>query len=147
MAKFIEQLATNEWEVLTPSGWQDFKGIGKTIEYVEWSIKTETKSLICADDHILIDQNGNGILCKNLRIGDYILTVNGLEKVVSVEESSNKSNMYDLIDVANGNVYYTNDVVSHNSTTVVSYLLHYAIFNDNVNIALLANKASTARDL
>ena len=33
------------------------------------------------------------------------------------------------------------------STTVVSYLLHYAVFNDNVNIAILANKASTARDL
>lgn len=33
------------------------------------------------------------------------------------------------------------------STTVVSYLLHYAIFNDNSNIAILANKASTARDL
>ena len=33
------------------------------------------------------------------------------------------------------------------STTVVSYLLHYAIFNDNVNIAILANKAQTARDL
>ena len=33
------------------------------------------------------------------------------------------------------------------STTCVSYLLHYAIFNDNVNVAILANKASTARDL
>ena len=33
------------------------------------------------------------------------------------------------------------------STTCVSYLLHYALFNDNVNIAVLANKASTARDL
>ena len=36
---------------------------------------------------------------------------------------------------------------SGKSTTVVSYLLHYALFNDNVNIAILANKASTARDL
>lgn len=36
---------------------------------------------------------------------------------------------------------------SGKSTVVVSYLLHYAIFNDNVNIAILANKASTARDL
>jgi hypothetical protein len=36
---------------------------------------------------------------------------------------------------------------SGKSTTVVAYLLHYAIFNDNVNIAILANKASTARDL
>ena len=33
------------------------------------------------------------------------------------------------------------------STTVVSYLLHYILFNDNVNIGILANKASTARDL
>ena len=33
------------------------------------------------------------------------------------------------------------------STTCVSDLLHYAVFNDNVNIAILANKASTARDL
>ena len=33
------------------------------------------------------------------------------------------------------------------STTCVSYLLHYAVFNDNVNIAILANKASTAQDL
>jgi len=33
------------------------------------------------------------------------------------------------------------------STTSVSYLLHYAVFNDNVNIGILANKASTARDL
>jgi hypothetical protein len=33
------------------------------------------------------------------------------------------------------------------STTCVSYLLHYAVFNDNINVAILANKASTARDL
>ncbi len=33
------------------------------------------------------------------------------------------------------------------STTVVSYLLHYLIFNDSVNIGILANKAATAREL
>jgi hypothetical protein len=33
------------------------------------------------------------------------------------------------------------------STTVVSYLLHYALFNDNIRIAILANKAETAREL
>ena len=38
-------------------------------------------------------------------------------------------------------------VPTHNSTTVVSYLLHYLIFNDSVNIGILANKAATAREL
>ena len=33
------------------------------------------------------------------------------------------------------------------STSVVSYLLHYAVFNDNVNIGILANKAKIAMDL
>ena len=33
------------------------------------------------------------------------------------------------------------------STTCVSYLLHYLIFNDNVNIGILANKAPTAREI
>ena len=36
---------------------------------------------------------------------------------------------------------------SGKSTVMVSYLLHYALFNDSVNIAILANKAATARDL
>ena len=36
---------------------------------------------------------------------------------------------------------------SGKSTTTVSYLLHYALFNPNSNIALLANKSSTARDI
>ena len=33
------------------------------------------------------------------------------------------------------------------TTTIISYLLHYAIFNEQVNIAILANKGSTARDI
>ena len=33
------------------------------------------------------------------------------------------------------------------STTSVSYLLHYVVFNDSVNIGILANKAATAREL
>ena len=36
---------------------------------------------------------------------------------------------------------------SGKSTTIIAYLLHYAIFNPNVNIAILANKAAIARDL
>jgi len=36
---------------------------------------------------------------------------------------------------------------SGKSTIIIAYLLHYVIFNDNVNVAILANKSSTARDL
>jgi hypothetical protein len=148
MSKFIEELKTDEWEVETPTGWQSFSGLGKTVEYVEWIITTKSgKSITCADKHIFLDENWNNIYCENLNSGDLIWTKDGLDEVIHVEETQNSSHMYDLMDVDNGNIYYTNDIVSHNSTTVVSYLLHYLIFNDNVNIGILANKATTSREL
>ena len=33
------------------------------------------------------------------------------------------------------------------STTCVAFLLHYLVFNDNVNVGILANKAATAREI
>ena len=148
MNKFIEQFNSNDWEVETPSGWQDFSGIAKTIEYDQWIVTTEFgKLLICADKHIFIDKNWDQIFCEDLKVGDEIQTSDGIEKISSVEITKNKSNMYDLVDVGGGNIYYTNNIVSHNTTTVVSYLLHYILFNDNVNVGILANKATTSREI
>ena len=36
---------------------------------------------------------------------------------------------------------------SGKSTTIISFLLHYVLFNESVNVAILANKGSTAREL
>ena len=36
---------------------------------------------------------------------------------------------------------------SGKSTTIIAYLLHYALFNENISIAVLANKKSTALEL
>ena len=36
---------------------------------------------------------------------------------------------------------------SGKSTIIVSYLLHYVLFNDNVNVAILANKSLAVEDL
>ena len=33
------------------------------------------------------------------------------------------------------------------STTIISFLLHYVLFNESVNVAILANKGATAREL
>ena len=36
---------------------------------------------------------------------------------------------------------------SGKTTTLVAYILHYVLFNSNINVAILANKAATARDI
>ena len=74
-------------------------------------------------------------------------------KIVSLDEGLVPFNMYDfqekLITRFHENRFNICKMPRQTgkSTTCISYLLHYAVFNDNVNVAVLANKASTARDL
>ncbi len=74
-------------------------------------------------------------------------------KIVSLDEGLVPFNMYPFQEKLIQNFHDNRFNIckmprqTGKSTTCVSYLLHYAIFNDNVNIAILANKASTARDL
>ncbi len=74
-------------------------------------------------------------------------------KIVSIDEGLVPFDMYDFQEKLIKNFHQSRFNIckmprqTGKSTTCVSYLLHYAVFNDNVNVAILANKASTARDL
>ncbi len=74
-------------------------------------------------------------------------------KIVSVDEGLIPFRMYDfqkeLVNRFHNNRFNIAKLPRQTgkSTVVVSYLLHYALFNDSSNIGILANKASTARDL
>jgi hypothetical protein len=74
-------------------------------------------------------------------------------KIVSLDEGLVPFSMYDFQEEMVRS-FHTNRFniaklprQTGKSTTVVSYLLHYIIFNQNVNIGILANKASTSREL
>lgn len=122
--KFIKSTLLNDIEVLTDSGWVDVNAIHKTIEYKEWTIQTEKcLELICADTHIVFNDLGEEIFVKDLMIGDLIMTINGLEEVISINQSDNSSHMYDLDLVEKSeHRYYTNGILSHN-TFYIRYLL------------------------
>jgi hypothetical protein len=74
-------------------------------------------------------------------------------KIVSVDEGLIPFRMYEfqkeLVQKFHNNRFNIAKLPRQTgkSTVVVSYLLHYALFNDSSNIGILANKASTARDL
>jgi hypothetical protein len=74
-------------------------------------------------------------------------------KIVSLDEGLVAFNPYDFQEKLINNFHENRFNIckmprqTGKSTTVVSYLLHYALFNDSVNIGILANKASTAREL
>ena len=74
-------------------------------------------------------------------------------KIINLDEGLVPFQMYDFQEKLVNNFHNNRFNIckmprqSGKSTTVVSYLLHYAIFNDSVTIGILANKAQTARDL
>ena len=95
------------------------------------------------------DQIKEFIHCKN----DPVYFAKNYVKIVSLDEGLINFDMYPfqekMIQKFHDNRFNICKMPRQTgkSTTVVSYLLHYAVFNDNVNIAILANKASTAKDL
>ena len=84
---------------------------------------------------------------------DPVYFANNYIKIVSLDEGLTQFKPYDfqekLINRFHENRFNICKMPRQTgkSTTVVSYLLHYLIFNDSVNIGILANKAATAREL
>jgi hypothetical protein len=138
--KFIDTIDTDEWQVDTDSGWSDISAIGKTIEYDEWVLKTQTCDLICADTHIVFDENMNEIFVKDLIVGDRIQTKNGLEVVCKCYNSEKKSNMFDLQLNDNNHRFYTGDILSHNSMWLYNIASNAA--NQGKNVAVITVEMS-----
>ena len=74
-------------------------------------------------------------------------------KIVSLDEGLVPFKMYDFQKTM-VNTFHDNRFTicklprqSGKSTTIIAYLLHFVLFNPNVNVAILANKSSTARDI
>jgi len=73
--------------------------------------------------------------------------------IVSLDEGLVPFKMYDFQKEMVGTFHSNRFTIcklprqSGKSTTIIAYLLHYVLFNDSVNVAILANKAATARDL
>ena len=74
-------------------------------------------------------------------------------KIVSLDEGLVGFDMYDFQEKLIRNFHEKRFNIckmprqTGKSTTCVAFLLHYAVFNDSVNIGILANKAATAREL
>ena len=89
----------------------------------------------------------------SLCMKDPIYFIRNYIKIVSLDEGLIPFDLYDFQKEMIGTFHSNRFTIcklprqSGKSTTIISYLLHYVIFNDSVNVAILANKAATARDL
>ena len=142
--KFVEAYDVDNYEVLTKDGFINIEGIGKTIEYDEYKLITSGgKELICADNHILYRCDNldfttkkcdyEELFCKDLELGDFIMTQDGPEMIMEFTLTGNKSSMYDLqISEGSNKQYYTNGILSHNSLWMQNFAVKSSDMGYNV---------------
>lgn len=115
--KFIDSISIDNLEILTDTGWEDVAAIHKTIPYDVYEIKTDDYELKCADDHILFDENENQIFVKDLiENQSKILTETGTKTVTQNINLKYKENMYDITVNSKNHRFYSNGILSHNSS-------------------------------
>lgn len=97
------------YEVLTPSGFQLFDGILESDHTKYLEIVFGNNELKCSLNHIIVNEGVN-ILASEIKLGDII---NG-HPVTKYQLVNDDIKMYDLVNVRNGHLYLTNNIISHN---------------------------------
>jgi len=110
----------SDYEVLTPNGFKDFYGIKQTKNTYLKIILENNEEIGITYNHIFIDKHDNQIYAKDLNVGDTLVGLNGELSVVSITPIDIFTDVYDLIEVADGNIYYTNNILSHNCAFIGS---------------------------
>jgi len=98
----------DSFEILTPNGWQNFGGMKRSFKKTIKVEFTDGTNFVCTPDHILI-KNKKQIKACSLVPNDILFR----KRVVSVS-THHALDVYDPIEVANGNLYYSSGLVSHN---------------------------------
>ena len=145
--KFVESSHLSNYRVLTPEGFIPIKQALKTVPYVVWEVLLEDGyTLKCADLHI-INTNSGDKFARDLVVDDLVNTDNGVKMVLSVKQTEVVEEMFDLELEGDYHHYYTNGIVSHNTTISGAHLLYYAMMNENVCILVVSYKSDLAKEV
>lgn len=143
--KFVEVVENSRYEVLTDVGFVPVKKSMKTIDYDVYKLRLSNGlTLECADTHILMTSDMTEVFARD-SMGVIIKTRHGPATVVCLDKTERSEGMYDL-ELERHHMFYTNDILSHNTTVVAAFLLHLALFTPDYGIAVLANKKDQAAE-
>lgn len=145
--KFISSFELDDWDIETDDGYKPATHIYKTIQYDTWVIRTRHHKLKCADNHIVFTEYGEQVFVKDLKVGDWVFTKDGYEPIIFIQQTNIQKNMYDVTVDSETHTFWTNGILSHNTTISTVFLVHFLLFNELKNVAILANREKTAIEI
>lgn len=132
----------------TDEGWVDIEAVHRTVDYDVYELKTAGHTLSCADDHIVFDGEMQETFVKELAPGDFVMTEDGPEEVVSVRRAGDAQPMYDLqLAEDSSHRFFVEGILSHNSSCYCMYVLWLTCFHPDKRVMMMAQKEATALEL
>ena len=107
---FAPTMNSKGYEILTPTGFQKFAGIAYRglVHTIRFCLENG-KSIVVSLRHRFNTEK----ISLEYKVGDYILTESGESKIISITKL-NRKQVFDVLDVDGGHVYYGNGIVNHN---------------------------------
>ena len=148
--KTIDDIDINdqEIEILTDTGYKHLSNLMITKPFEQYIVRLENGyELNCADEHIVFYSNYEDVYVKDLKIGEYIQTDQGLQKIVNIIIDETRISMCDTTVNDENHRFYSNGILSHNSTTTAIYCLWTILFNTDKTGLILSKSGPAGADL
>lgn len=115
--EIASELPSNGKEIWTPDGWRAIKKVYRTVPMRVWYLRTRSYELECSGYHLVRSGDNWSYVC-DLNVGDVVNTVTGMERVEKIYDTDEEHQLYDIeVDHPDG-MYYSDGILSHNSTTI-----------------------------
>lgn len=146
--KFVRSYRVNDWEVKSDKGFVGIKSAHITVPYKMWYVRTKNgKEIKCADDHIFFKAGNIQKYAKNLKPGMRLITDEGVSEVEQVMPMHRERQMYDLQVDSPDHSYFTDGILSHNTTIVAAFILWFVTFHKSKEVVIVANKEKQAKEI
>ena len=146
--KLIHSYPVDGIKIYTDTGFKPVSHIHMTKKFDVYEVTCDNGvKLSCADTHILFDENMNQVYARDLHPGDHIQHESGVVEVLSVNKTDRSMCMCDITVDDDNHRFYSNGILSHNTTTSALFMLHYICFNFDKNALVLGQKRKTAIEI
>lgn len=113
---------TKNYSVLTKTGFQKIDGIKKSFSSDNVDIYFDDETIFTCTSYHFIEKDYVFLPACLLNVGDIINN----KKIIQIRQNKKTIEVYDLVNVANGNSYYTDGINSHNCAFLDNWTDFYA---------------------